>query len=257
VQLHATGWHIRYTAGVDRFNWGTKFVAAAPPQKWAVVTCDLYKDFGERTITGIALTAFGGRAAYFDHVYVARSIDDLDRIDATGLRGGKPARLSAADLDRLWGELAGGEGEKAYLAFWRLRASPGQAVPFLKRKLAGAGGDAAKIRRWIRDLDDDAFAVREAASKALEKHLDEAAPLLEEALAGDVSAEVRSRIKRLLGGRRGVDVERERVEKAVRVLEFTATPEALRCLRELAKGADGSRAALAARAALKRLPRGE
>src|SRR5215212_8927926 len=67
VQLHdEKDWNIRYTAGVDRHNWGTKFVAQRPPGEWTVVTCDLYKDFGERTIQGMALTAFDGKAAYFD-----------------------------------------------------------------------------------------------------------------------------------------------------------------------------------------------
>src|SRR5262249_25588719 len=81
VQLHdEKDWFIRYTAGVNAHGWGTKFVAAKPPPEWTVVTCDLFKDFGERTIQGIALTAFEGKAGYFDHIYFGRTVEDLDRI---------------------------------------------------------------------------------------------------------------------------------------------------------------------------------
>ncbi len=52
------GWTVRYTAGIDQFNWGSKFVAAQPPAAWTVVTRDLFSDFGSLTIRGIALTAF-------------------------------------------------------------------------------------------------------------------------------------------------------------------------------------------------------
>jgi hypothetical protein len=253
LQLHdEKDWNLRYTAGVDRYNWGTKFVADAPPAQWAVVTRDLFQDYGERTITGIALTAFDGRAAYFDHIYLGRSVEDLDRVDATGLRGGKAVELTAEDLDRLWGELAG-EGEaKGYRAFWTLVASP-QAAPFLGRKLAGAAGgaDAKQIRRWIAELDDDEFAVREAATKHLAEHIGEAAALLEQALGQGPSVEVRERVKRLLGARK--DEGAGRVRRAVQALEFAGTPEAVRCLEELAKGPDGARVTEAAKAALRRM----
>src|SRR5262245_5414470 len=50
LQLHdEKDWHIRYTAGINQFNWGTKFVADRPPSEWKLVTRDLFKDFGERT----------------------------------------------------------------------------------------------------------------------------------------------------------------------------------------------------------------
>src|SRR5262249_34058703 len=35
LQLHdEKDWHVRYTAGIDQFNWGTKFVADKPPSEW-------------------------------------------------------------------------------------------------------------------------------------------------------------------------------------------------------------------------------
>src|SRR5688500_15828059 len=63
VQFHIeTGWSVRYCAGQNTPGWGSKFVSDKPPARWAVVTRDLFADFGECTITGIAMTAFQGEA---------------------------------------------------------------------------------------------------------------------------------------------------------------------------------------------------
>jgi len=41
LQMHdEKDWNLRLTAGVDEPNWGSKFVASAPPEKWTVVTRD-------------------------------------------------------------------------------------------------------------------------------------------------------------------------------------------------------------------------
>src|ERR1043166_6311692 len=78
LQLHdATDWHIRYTAGQNPYGWATRFVAEKAPTKWNLVTVDLFKDFGDRTLTGIAFTIHGGNG-YFDHVYFGRTLDDPD-----------------------------------------------------------------------------------------------------------------------------------------------------------------------------------
>ena len=56
-------------------------IADEPPRKWELVTRDLYKDFGSITITGINFSAMEGPGvANFDHMYLARTIEDLDRI---------------------------------------------------------------------------------------------------------------------------------------------------------------------------------
>jgi hypothetical protein len=177
-------WNIRYTAGHNQYGWASKCVADKAPAQWTLVTIDLFKDFGERTLTGIALTVFGGRAAYFDHIYLGRTVEDLDRIDVTGLRKGKPPALAAADLARLWAELADDDAAKVYRAFWTLVAAPEQAAPFLGRKLAPrkAAVGVKELRQWIRELDDRRFKVREAASARLAENLQVAAVLLEQEL---------------------------------------------------------------------------
>src|SRR4051812_4553205 len=57
LQLHDDkDWHIRYTAGRNTHGWESKTVADKPPGEWTLVTIDLFKDFGERELHGIALT---------------------------------------------------------------------------------------------------------------------------------------------------------------------------------------------------------
>jgi hypothetical protein len=47
------------------------------PDDWVVVTRDLFRDFGAFTLTGIAFAPQNGDYGLFDHVYLARSLDDL------------------------------------------------------------------------------------------------------------------------------------------------------------------------------------
>jgi hypothetical protein len=258
VQFHMeTGWSIRYCAGQNDPGWGTKFVADKPPTAWVVVTRDLFADFGRCTITGIAMTAFRGQAAHFDHIYFGRTVDDLDRIDATGLRerGAAEVRLTPAVLERLWEELSSADASKSYLAFWTLAADPKRSAPFLKDKLAKApaGPDAERLRQWILELDDNDFKVRERASERLADHIAAAEALLKQELERDPPPEVRARIEVLLKGRDGAAARPDPVATALQVLEYAEGPEARECLEALAGSPDTPPAtAAAAEQALKR-----
>src|SRR5262245_43479574 len=62
-------------------------IADKPPRKWEVVTRDLFQDFGPITITGINFSAMEGPGeAYFDHIYLARTVEDLDRVTASAAK---------------------------------------------------------------------------------------------------------------------------------------------------------------------------
>ena len=237
VQFHIeTGWSIRYCAGNNDPGWGAKFVAPDPPAGWVVVTRDLFADFGACTVTGIALVAFRGRAAYFDHVYFGRTPDDLDRVDATGLRE-RPPRLVAGDLDRLWADLAGADAPKSYLAFWTLVAVPEQSVPFLDRALTLAGSPELTelIERWISELDAPESSVREAAMRQLAINIEASEGPLREHLHR-VGPEPRARIEYVLGTvAASKSRSAARVEKAVQILRRANTPEALALLGRLAE----------------------
>ncbi len=61
----------RYYAGANTTGWSAVRVADKAPAKWTVITRDLWKDFGDATVTGIAPTAMGG-AALFDAIELLR-----------------------------------------------------------------------------------------------------------------------------------------------------------------------------------------
>ena len=61
----------RYYSGQNTTGWAARQVAAEAPPQWVEVTCDLWKDFGALTLTGIAPTAIGGDAL-FDRIELLR-----------------------------------------------------------------------------------------------------------------------------------------------------------------------------------------
>ena len=201
LQLHDDkDWHIRYTAGANKFGWESKTVAETLPLEWNVVTIDLFKDFGEREIHGIALTTFDGTAGYFDHIYFARTIAELDAIDATGLGAGEPLKLTADEVEKHWTQLASGDASLSYRSFWTLAAGGESARAWLAAKVGGetAEVDAAVIAEWLAQLDADEFAIRERATTQLAAQLAQARTAMEEELKRTTSAEVRTRLGRIL-----------------------------------------------------------
>lgn len=65
----------RYYSGRNTTGWQAVQVAVNSPEEWTVVTRDLWKDFGEFTLTGLAPTAMGG-PALFDNIDLLRSLPD-------------------------------------------------------------------------------------------------------------------------------------------------------------------------------------
>jgi hypothetical protein len=71
----------RYHAGAGPECFGASMVVDQKlPEGWMLVTRDLYTDFGEFTLTGIALSPIDGEYALFDHIYLARQQADFDKI---------------------------------------------------------------------------------------------------------------------------------------------------------------------------------
>jgi hypothetical protein len=200
LQLHdERDWHIRYVAGGNKFGWEAKAVAESPPNEWTLVTIDLFKDFGDRVIHGIALTAFDG-VGYFDHIYLAPTIADLDAIDATGLATGEPIVLTAEQLEEHFTKLSSPDASLAYRAYWTLAAAGPLARAFLETKAGGAieKVDEAKIAAWIKELDHDEYAVRERATAALAANIAAARAAIDEELKRTTSFETRSRLGMIL-----------------------------------------------------------
>jgi hypothetical protein len=259
---HAGGqdWGHRYVAGTPSVNWESLRVAEKMPAGWEVVTRDLFKDFGAFTVTGIAFTPMDGTAGYYDHLYLARTVEDLDRVTEAALGKNPPKEALAADkVKALWEDLATRDALLYAPAAAALAGRPKESVPFLKEALKPkeVGDDEKRIARLIADLDADEFAAREAATKELAKLGEAAVPALQRALKDNPSLEKASRIKTLLGDRLGGEEaptgEQVRLVRAVRVLERANTPEAREVLGTLAKAGTGDRLGREAKEALRRL----
>jgi hypothetical protein len=168
--------------------------------------------------------------------------------------GGHSPRLTEIELLGIWEDLAKGDPARAYQGMCRLMDSPAQAVPFLKGRLSPAPGiDPEKIARSIADLDNDEFAVREAASQRLAEFGDSAEPALRAFLKGKPSAESRKRAEAALDILAGPKGEALRAVRAIEVLEYVGPPAACRLLEELSRGAPEARLTREARASLDRI----
>jgi WD40 repeat protein len=168
------------------------------------------------------------------------------------------AELKPAEVEALWTDLAGGDAAKAFQGIQRLAGAPGQAIPLLRERLRPAPlPDASKVGRWIADLDGRKFAVRDRATRELEKLGDLAVPALQKVLTTQPPLETRQRVERLLEKLTGTALSSDqlRLVRAVEVLERLGTPEARRVLETLAGGAPGALPTREARAVLDRLAR--
>src|SRR5262249_49557718 len=142
---------------------------------------------------------------------------------------------------------------------WALIASGKTSVPYLKRKLQPVDpGVMKQIPRWIRELDDEEFAVREKATSKLEDVGKLATPALRQALKDRPSPEVGRRVQELLdkGDAPVPNVRRLREIRAMAALEQINSPEARKLLEELAKGLPQALLTQEAKRSLERLAKG-
>jgi RNA polymerase sigma factor (sigma-70 family) len=166
--------------------------------------------------------------------------------------------LTKDDVTRNWTDLAAADEVTARRAVWSLARSPEKSLPLLREQLPPRpppGLDQARVARLVADLDNDDFEKREQASAALEKMGPSVEVLLRDARARSKSAEARRRLADLLAkidAPRGVP-EPVRLARAIELLEYAGTPEAVRLLRELAAKDPDTDLARAAKAALERL----
>jgi hypothetical protein len=238
-----TTWDHRYVAGRNTVNWTCRIIADAAPAKWELVTRDVFADFGKFTLTGIAFTPMDGTAGLYDHIYLGKSIADLDAVTDAVL-GKTPIkdRPTAAQLAKCWDDLDKRDALLTAPARRTLIAADKDAVAFLKDRFKAreATDEEKKIAKLIADLDEDDFEVRENASAELAKLGARAEMLLKKTLAETKSPEVRRRIEALLAKRteeEGPTGDQLRQLRAVRVLEQIGTPEAHELLEGLSKQA--------------------
>ncbi len=164
--------------------------------------------------------------------------------------------LSAKELSGLWADLSGGDAMKAFQAIHRLAAAPEQTLPFLRKHLKPVPAPNEKYVRQLVDMLDSAdFPTRQKAAEELEKQADSTAGLLRQIMAKDKpSLEVRRRLQQILDALENKP-ETLRASRVMEVLEWIATPEAVRLIGELAGGAAKAPLTRQALEASRRIPR--
>jgi hypothetical protein len=158
----------------------------------------------------------------------------------------------------LWASLIGADTEKAFEAQRALAVGGDASVAAFRKRLRPAAGkplDSATLARLVKDLDDEAFAVRREAYGALAREGKSAEPHLRKALAGKPSPEVKRLARRLLArlGRPGASGELLRSLRALEVLEWVGTPAARKLVEELSGGRVDAPLTRQARATLGRM----
>jgi WD40 repeat protein len=165
--------------------------------------------------------------------------------------------VPAQDLEAWWADLAADDARKAHAAIWSLIDVPRQAIPLLRTRLSPAARfPEGKLRRLLEDLDSDQYADRESASRELAELGESAFDALQKALRADPSPEQRRRIEDLLNAAPVVRSSTTmRCLRAIEVLEYIGTAEAMEVIEILSRGAPEARLSKEARASLARLVR--
>jgi WD40 repeat protein len=153
---------------------------------------------------------------------------------------GDPGKWDAAKADAVWADLASANAKVGFGAVRKLRASPGEAVAFLKDRvqplIVPSDADVTKL---IRGLDGPRFAEREKAQKELAAIADLVRPRLEMARKF-ASDEAGRRLDQVLKAVEERAPETVRQVRACEVLEGIGTPEARELLRTWAAGPAGA-----------------
>jgi len=164
--------------------------------------------------------------------------------------------LPSGEPGTLWAHLAGADAGLALRAIDALVADPARGVPLVRDRLHAVPEFRTRLEALIGQLGDDAFEVRERASRELGTIGVDAAPALRRALATDPSPEVRQRAEQLLK-RLPTSLEHTHASpahaRAIEVLEKANTPEARAALTALAAREQDSPLKREAAAALARL----
>jgi hypothetical protein len=167
------------------------------------------------------------------------------------------ADLPARELEKLWADLGERAPVKGYAVIARLLTAPEKSTAFLKEQLTPAQAlDAGQVRRWLADLGDARFAVRDKAFQQLKNLSRQAEPLLQEALDQDPPLEVKKRLSSLVELCRTINSpEVLRRLRAIQALEHIGSAQARQVLQNLSRGAPEAPETQDAKAAVERLGR--
>lgn len=168
--------------------------------------------------------------------------------------------IAAVGFELVWEQLADPNPEVAWGAAGSLVAEPTIAIDFIHRQLDPVLTPIRleRIEQLVRELDDDDYYVREAASKALLEQRPAVDPELTKALLTELSTEARYRLQRLLSdvppASQLSDAEQRRLFRTILTLEKIADGPAREMLAEIRTGHPNADVKLEARKAMERLP---
>jgi hypothetical protein len=266
IQFHdpAKSWAFRYFSGHNVQGWQPATqISAKLPDEWNITTVDLFTQFGAINITGMALTPFDGDAGLFDHMLLGRNVEDLDKVTSEALGNAKAAKpLAGMERDARWADLVGGDAKKAAPALRAFLATASDQVAFVRDRLADVPDkeQAARVRKFVAELDAEGFDAREGATDELIKLGPSVIDTVREAGRTAANDEVRFRcrviLEKLGDGPVGTAVGKAaRLSRAVRVLERAGNAEARAVLAEIAAGKLAPEVAFDAKATLARTPK--
>jgi hypothetical protein len=251
----------RYAAGPYALGGSGYTIAHVAPTEWTVVTRDLFKDFGELSLSSVLFSSSNGGTAYFDHILLGQTVEDLDRATATALGKSKPKEpLVGKVRDALWADLVGDDKVKAMAAFRAFLAVAPEQVSYIREKLPQPSIEAdklARIQKLLKQLRSEDFDERIAATEQLKEIGTIAVPHLQAEAEREDSPESQYRAKLILkklGVKAGeLPPALVRAARIVRLLERAGTKDAKELLDKLGEGVYGNGYTVEARAAQLRL----
>jgi RNA polymerase sigma factor (sigma-70 family) len=167
--------------------------------------------------------------------------------------------IAESDREGLWADLGSEAPAKARAAVERLARRPAAAVALLTGRFRPTPTPAdPALAALVKDLDSEAFATREEATRKLRDYGAKAEPALRRELAATISPEVKRRIEEILAAiappllRLPLAGDTLRGVRAIEVLERAGTPEARQLLQGWAEQTKDMHLAAEARATLGR-----
>ena len=162
------------------------------------------------------------------------------------------------DTAACWEALGDFDPKKAYAAIDQLASVADKSLPLLRQKLVPVKVEPKWLASRLADLNNDNFAIREAAQRDLDKVAEAVESDLRRMLEKPPSLEVRNRLLAILKPLEAGNVavqspDQLRQLRGITVLERIGSKEAQTLLGELAAGAVDAPLTREARAALQRL----
>jgi RNA polymerase sigma factor (sigma-70 family) len=260
VRDAATGSELKEVKGFQKV-WSVAF----SPSGWLLAVAGDNSVRVYDTASWQEVARFDGHDGTVSKVFFGR--DDATLISASAEDGTAlvwslkpPTSREPPDSAKLWADLAG-DGPAVRHAVWAAVQHPDTAVKLFRQKwpLPQQPVDVKRVHKLVGELDNAAFAEREAAQAELVKLGRQAEPELRKVLAETTSPEVKRRLKRLVerwspATTAEYSADDARELRAVWALELAGTVEAKKLLEAWATARIGNRLCEESTAALKRLP---